>query len=490
MAGYGAVEAIGVYHVGCWKVTGKAFALFVDPSWSSGSFPDGQEFVGCMAQTCFDHAFYGAFDDATLINCHAQNSQGAGAGYGDGFYFNSGANNRLIGCRSDLNNNGFTFDVAIGSGGFYDRITMVGCGTQGNTYFGLNVINTSTTGTGLRAPVKAVGCTFDQDGVSSVFLAGRNDAELVGCDFPSGNAFSFNSTSGSPANSIVTAPAGSSPGHGNVTVIGGRLNPTTADQAGLSYSATSASPCVFTAVGSLFSSGSAVQLTSGSAPNGFTNGPVYYVSSPAGSAFSLASTIGGTAINSSSTGSGTLTAVTGQVSGQTFANLFSVSNSLSGVGLAAASTTFTPYVFNPFGLATTFSSMPSAPTGSTSTTLVMGGLGSTWTFTPQLTGLVRPHVTGFGNTQTALTFFQVGPRYGTGSAPANGAAVTGTRWGTPGDPQIEAGASGRQGAFSFTTVLNLTAGTAYWFDLALATGNSADQAQFADLSIVIEELMQ
>lgn len=85
-----------------------------------------------------------------------------------------------------------------------------------------------------------------------------------------------------------------------------------------SYTATSASPCVFTASGNsaalgtpAYSNGNAVQLSGGTAPTGFTNATTYYVVS-AGAAgnpqtFQLAATPGGTAINSTSTGSGTVT---------------------------------------------------------------------------------------------------------------------------------------------------------------------------------------
>lgn len=71
------------------------------------------------------------------------------------------------------------------------------------------------------------------------------------------------------------------------------------------YTATNASPAVFTASNHNFAVDTAVQLTSG-APAGFSNNTTYYVVS-AGlttSQFELAATKGGTPINSSSTGSG------------------------------------------------------------------------------------------------------------------------------------------------------------------------------------------
>ena len=50
-----------------------------------------------------------------------------------------------------------------------------------------------------------------------------------------------------------------------------------------------------------------VQALAGSVPTGFTAGTVYYVVSSSGTTFELSATSGGSAINSSSTGSGTVT---------------------------------------------------------------------------------------------------------------------------------------------------------------------------------------
>lgn len=76
-------------------------------------------------------------------------------------------------------------------------------------------------------------------------------------------------------------------------------------QAGYSFTATNASPCVFTASGSYFSNGTYVILSGGSLPAGFTAGG-YYVVSASGASFELSATSGGSAINSTSTGSGTV----------------------------------------------------------------------------------------------------------------------------------------------------------------------------------------
>jgi hypothetical protein len=70
------------------------------------------------------------------------------------------------------------------------------------------------------------------------------------------------------------------------------------------YTATSASPAVFTVTGSAFSNGQPFYLDIAGIPTGFTPGLTYYVVGVSGSTFSLALTPGGTAVNSTSTGAG------------------------------------------------------------------------------------------------------------------------------------------------------------------------------------------
>lgn len=79
------------------------------------------------------------------------------------------------------------------------------------------------------------------------------------------------------------------------------------------FTATSASPGVFTAPGSSYANGNTVVLfpgAGGTIPTGFTAGTVYYVVSASGATFQLSATSGGSAINSSSTGSGIVQALT------------------------------------------------------------------------------------------------------------------------------------------------------------------------------------
>lgn len=78
------------------------------------------------------------------------------------------------------------------------------------------------------------------------------------------------------------------------------------DDIPVSVTATSASPAVFTAPADYIPTlGDRVKLSAtGSVPTGFTAGTTYYVVAPSGVTFELSATSGGSAINSSSTGSG------------------------------------------------------------------------------------------------------------------------------------------------------------------------------------------
>lgn len=112
----------------------------------------------------------------------------------------------------------------------------------------------------------------------------------------------------------------------------------------------------------------------------------------------------------------------------------------------------------------TVQASPSNPTGTTSTTGVMMGVGSTCHITPSYSGRVKFEIHGnmFNNTAGALT--QVALYFGTSTAPSNGAPFTGTQVGN-----VESGNSSvANGSLPFTEsgiVTGLTPSTAYWFDL-------------------------
>jgi hypothetical protein len=132
-------------------------------------------------------------------------------------------------------------------------------------------------------------------------------------------------------------------------------------------------------------------------------------------------------------------------------------------------------------------SQPSNPSGTLSATLVMAGFAIA--FTPQATGKVKITVSGGAGVQTAVQNVTVGARYGTGTAPANGAAVTGTRIGVDQTARGPATTVAFNANWAITgEATGLTPGTAYWFDLAFDTGNAADQAQIGNVSLILEEV--
>jgi hypothetical protein len=115
-----------------------------------------------------------------------------------------------------------------------------------------------------------------------------------------------------------------------------------------------------------------------------------------------------------------------------------------------------------------------SPSGTTSTTGVMAGLGLAEGFTPSATGKILIIISGSMYNTSASGGATCAIRYGTGTAPANGAALTGT----------QIGASAIRGAiavnermpFSVSAVITgLAVGTQIWTDLnqaALTAGTA------------------
>lgn len=136
----------------------------------------------------------------------------------------------------------------------------------------------------------------------------------------------------------------------------------------------------------------------------------------------------------------------------------------------------------------TLTNKPNNPTATTSATLVMMGLGSGATITPASGGKVLVIVNGEVTTATGAVSCSVGARYGTSTAPTNGAAVTGTAFGAKADYTTTAAGAAVPVPFAFSEILTLTVGTAYWFDLALSTTNASDAASVTNLSITAAEL--
>jgi hypothetical protein len=115
------------------------------------------------------------------------------------------------------------------------------------------------------------------------------------------------------------------------------------------------------------------------------------------------------------------------------------------------------------------------PTGTTSTTGVMMGLGggsTPATFTPHGSGIVLILITGNMATTANNGGDQVQIRYGTSTAPGNGSALTGTAVGSKIATVMANGLN--QWFFSLNAIVGgggtpLVVGTKYWIDVGLST---------------------
>jgi hypothetical protein len=93
--------------------------------------------------------------------------------------------------------------------------------------------------------------------------------------------------------------------HADIFIHGG-IRTSNTGGAAFSFNATDGA---FTAAGSAFVNGTAVALTGSSLPAPFVTGKVYYVTGASGTSFSLATTPGGQAVSSSSSGPGSVAAL-------------------------------------------------------------------------------------------------------------------------------------------------------------------------------------
>ena len=116
---------------------------------------------------------------------------------------------------------------------------------------------------------------------------------------------------------------------------------------------------------------------------------------------------------------------------------------------------------------------PTNPTGTSSTSaFVMMGLGTTVTITPATSGKVLVIFSGTASNSTSGDGGALLIQYGTGTAPANGAALAGTQCGTA--QTMTSPSAGGKEPFSLACILAVTPGTTYWLDVAAeaATGGT------------------
>lgn len=171
---------------------------------------------------------------------------------------------------------------------------------------------------------------------------------------------------------------------------------------------------------------------------------------------------------------GNITGGVANVTDNTKANIISWLNPVTSIAGNAGDFTLTGGVTNTANAIklsltnATFQSAAQNPASTTSGVGVMMGLGSTCKLTPTYSGRILVLFGGnvantvLGNSIT----YQL--RFGTGAAPANGAALTGTfiSGGTTSAP----GASFAANFNLFGIATGLTPGTQYWFDTTLSAG--------------------
>lgn len=134
----------------------------------------------------------------------------------------------------------------------------------------------------------------------------------------------------------------------------------------------------------------------------------------------------------------------------------------------------------------TYQATPANPTGTNNTTGLMMGLAGA--FTPTRTGNCMIIISGDMTNGTASSGSKVQIRYGTGSAPANAAALTGTAVGNLVRYVGLAGSTTLEVPFTCNAVVTgLTVGTAIWLDIGLASITSGTAA-IKDVSISVIEL--
>lgn len=129
---------------------------------------------------------------------------------------------------------------------------------------------------------------------------------------------------------------------------------------------------------------------------------------------------------------------------------------------------------------------PQNPTGTTSATTVMMGLGSVFTLTPVYSSRIKITITGFVNSSAATQLAALQIFTGTGSAPLNGGVSAGTALGS----QIFATSTGAgaQVPFALTGILTgLTPGTAYWVDLGASSSTTSSGVTIRSICASIEE---
>jgi hypothetical protein len=119
----------------------------------------------------------------------------------------------------------------------------------------------------------------------------------------------------------------------------------------------------------------------------------------------------------------------------------------------------------------------------------MLGMMSDQSFTPTRSGTIVATVTVVLGTAVGTAFGTFFVQYGTGTGPANGAAITGTASPTSGAwPGWGGSATNLLIPIVLTVTLYLAVGVAYWIDAGCFFLNGSGTESFSALSLMITEL--
>jgi hypothetical protein len=133
---------------------------------------------------------------------------------------------------------------------------------------------------------------------------------------------------------------------------------------------------------------------------------------------------------------------------------------------------------------------PSNPTGTTSSGGVMMGLGSTIHFAPTSSGIIRFTIDGVAYANGAGSTITVTVKYGTGTAPINGAVPAGTTIGVASQFAVS-GTAGDNRLWSKNIILTgLSTSTTYWFDVMITRAGTSNTVSISGVNATLEELCQ
>ncbi|GMP11858.1 hypothetical protein [Bradyrhizobium sp. TM239] len=133
------------------------------------------------------------------------------------------------------------------------------------------------------------------------------------------------------------------------------------------------------------------------------------------------------------------------------------------------------------------SATPANPGGTANTTGVMMGLGATCKVTPATTGRIRFTIIGNVTNNNISKNTTVLGRYGTGSAPSNAAALTGTVFDS-GRTYSTAAAGSPLMLFAVEGIISgLTLSTQVWYDASVATNDSGTTSSISSIQCLAAE---